>query len=463
MNGVVGISPAPDAYSVLPVRIAILSLLWGVFFIKFPVLIVIGLLVGVFVVAHYAINVGRVDRINLLIGLNFAYWLYSGLLTGALDLGMLLTPSYYQNEGRIFVSYVAFIIISSSLVGTATLNFVIRQIGLMAAAGVLLYFVWVAIHPEILSVGRAHNFSGFLSSHTGSGVFFSVLCTFLVIYGATIRSRKLVLLGFVTLLPVLGSGSRASLVALAAVLVWYLSRTVSLKSLLVSSLLVVGLIGAMPTIAPHTYERTAKLFQASTLQSVKAQVVATQTSNWQPGLRKDIEGEEVNILTRILYWGHAMKLFLQSPVLGAGFGRFNDLNVHYEGIRGFYYFGVSGQNNPATLSAHNSYLQMLAETGVVGLGLLLSVWYQLWRRMERARREFANAPEIAGFYLALQGLIIFVLVTALVGHALASPLNSIPVLALLGLGSSFYRNHTQTRQQTAQSESPSHPNGLDPV
>lgn len=63
---------------------------------------------------------------------------------------------------------------------------------------------------------------------------------------------------------------------------------------------------------------------------------------------------------RSVYWGSALKITQQSPVLGVGLDNYQD-----------YYTEFKGETQQETRKAHNDYLQILAEMGVVGLLALL--------------------------------------------------------------------------------------------
>ena len=101
---------------------------------------------------------------------------------------------------------------------------------------------------------------------------------------------------------------------------------------------------------------------------------------------------ESNASVRFVLWERAWHLFTRSPIFGIGFGRYNDINyiswgetiprldlfIGYPNITAFYMepayrFGFG--------HAHNAYFQFLAETGIIGLGLLLFFWILCYRKI----------------------------------------------------------------------------------
>jgi putative inorganic carbon (hco3(-)) transporter len=82
---------------------------------------------------------------------------------------------------------------------------------------------------------------------------------------------------------------------------------------------------------------------------------------------------EEDAVTRLLLWGAAANLFIQSPVIGVGWGNFADL------------YTSEAPSIPGALAAHNLYFQLLAEIGLVGfvafLYLILKAWRQAWNQL----------------------------------------------------------------------------------
>jgi len=113
---------------------------------------------------------------------------------------------------------------------------------------------------------------------------------------------------------------------------------------------------------------------------------------------------DVNILRRLEFWDKAWYMFSRSPMFGIGYGRFNDIYqrdlnrlIGYPGVISFYmdpnyYFNAS--------HAHNSYLQFLTETGILGLALLIIFWSLcfiiIFRAYLNTRDEFSKKVFLSG-------------------------------------------------------------------
>lgn len=94
-------------------------------------------------------------------------------------------------------------------------------------------------------------------------------------------------------------------------------------------------------------------------------------------------------VTHGLIWKDALKMWLDHPVLGAGLGRFHLEFPAYAspGLRALW-----PQSEVVVNFAHSEPVQFLAETGLLGAGLLL--W--LWIAFARSARPAAGPPEADG-------------------------------------------------------------------
>ena len=92
---------------------------------------------------------------------------------------------------------------------------------------------------------------------------------------------------------------------------------------------------------------------------------------------------------RLLRWGQAVTMFLENPILGKGYGAFAMLYEEDVALVGSY-------TAQYQLGAHSEYLQVMAELGIVGLG----VW--IWLNVAFLRYGFRSLRTLDdGFYRAI--------------------------------------------------------------
>ena len=92
---------------------------------------------------------------------------------------------------------------------------------------------------------------------------------------------------------------------------------------------------------------------------------------------------------RLLRWGQALVMFVESPILGKGYGAFAMLYEEDVALVGSY-------TAQYQLGAHSEYLQVMAELGIVGLG----VW--IWLNFAFLRYGFRALSTIDdGFYRSI--------------------------------------------------------------
>jgi putative inorganic carbon (HCO3(-)) transporter len=109
---------------------------------------------------------------------------------------------------------------------------------------------------------------------------------------------------------------------------------------------------------------------------------------------------DTNVSTRFFLWNIAVKEFASAPLTGVGPGNYQ--------VR-LQEFGSSPPNaNLGTLTTHNAYLNVLAETGAPGLllflGFLVYSWVYLRRRFpDDPRTDALQGSIAAGFIVAVVG------------------------------------------------------------
>ncbi|MEZ5567191.1 MAG: O-antigen ligase family protein [Halioglobus sp.] len=106
--------------------------------------------------------------------------------------------------------------------------------------------------------------------------------------------------------------------------------------------------------------------------------------------------KSVSVSERFKLWDAALRAFVENPLTGFGFG-------DNRGIFDFYY----NPWNPGLLTVHSTYLQVLIETGIVGLLLLLFFFYCLLRMFWRSATLYRRQGDAFGWNLSIAILISF--------------------------------------------------------
>jgi O-antigen ligase len=207
--------------------------------------------------------------------------------------------------------------------------------------------------------------------------------------------------------------------------------------------MVLGAFGALVLLAllPHYAERVVSIGQ-----------VAVQSLGLSPGGLRNADGAARGRMTEMMAAG---LVFVDHPILGAGPGM---AQVHYPK----YAAKVGGKVRPGTRRSHNLFLQLAAETGVLGLAAFFAILGVVFVGLERARRRhFHRDREMWAVICGLELALIISLTTSLFLHAAyvryfwlllglcvaASAVSSIPVLVRLlsrMLGETMVRLRPQT-------------------
>ncbi|MGD8377460.1 MAG: O-antigen ligase family protein, partial [Acidobacteriota bacterium] len=146
-------------------------------------------------------------------------------------------------------------------------------------------------------------------------------------------------------------------------------------------------------------------------------------------------GNEPSLVQRTMVWGSTMKLFEDFPVLGVGLGAYAPAFLHYY---------PSGTMN-LWLQAHNDYVQILAEIGIVGTAVvayglivfLLRIFAALVSSREPVRERF--------LYYGLVTGILAILFHAVVEFNLQVPANAAFFVVLCALALAQRNRFRRTR------------------
>ena len=102
-----------------------------------------------------------------------------------------------------------------------------------------------------------------------------------------------------------------------------------------------------------------------------------------------------------------------------------------------------GEKKLTSSNAHSSYFHIGSESGIIGLLLYFPIWIFLFLRVHKGAKLLVNFQDIKAYMVACEALIIYSLMCAVTGHALASPSLMIPVFTIVGMGMAYLRTNVQ--------------------
>lgn len=142
------------------------------------------------------------------------------------------------------------------------------------------------------------------------------------------------------------------------------------------------------------------VFYSSPRLHDRVSLVANEFQAWQPN--QGDPGSSAG--TRLSFYYNAIQIVADHPLSGVGTG----------GFEAAFTGQIKGTNIATTPNPHNEYLLVAAQTGVVGLALLLYLFYTLWRNAPLLDTAFAQD---AGRGLVLAYLVNCTFNSALHDHA----------------------------------------------
>lgn len=354
----------------------------------------------------------------------YTYWLVSYVVTGA-PLSNLFSFKFIRFDGALFIAYLPLLLLTDFRLDPA---FIRRSIGLFLTilSGVALLGLAEFVDRTVVPLGLSalpeplqliHNaslatdiFHGFFRAHNAAGAIYAMAA--LVAFAQLVLGQNPSLLSLPTLwlgcnfVGLMLTQSRSAYVAflITLIVVFFRRRMFFLKALKFGSLILIPLLYLL-LVQPAVNQRTEAV------------------SNL----------EDPNVVTRFLYYQRALDDFIQSPIVGSGFGRFNDELKVYSGIPHLVYFATSGAVVNDDSHAHNSYLHFLAEGGIVGAGLMLAIWISTFRWISNRKKLFA--PSSFGFCLAqaLQACIVLQFLMSMTEHMMGTAISSLAIFTLCGL------------------------------
>ncbi len=366
-----------------------------------------------------------------LISLPFlGFMLVSGAFAGSLPTSGAALAAWLTADGRALTAFLPLVFLGSSRVRRADYDVFVRGVVVMVWANLLLYGATLGgVLPKSLITIRKLSFNGLTSSHHAVGLLMGVAMLVLLaeLHRGRISQRRLLLTLLAAFIVLIVSGSRTAMVGLLSVGLYQLVRHRKASEILrVFAVLVVG-VGVVLVFSAKELDTVSSLFspdfQRQAAEAFWRGMDQPEAQTYNAGLG---EGYLANIIIRFFYFGIAIGFFVASPLVGIGAFRYTDSNLTFSGTDGLVYVATSGTPEGAELiGAHNQFLGVLAEGGLLGIALFMLIWVHLFR----AGRRVGDARHGQ----LVRNIVVFSLATGLTGYTMTSPALTFIALTAVGL------------------------------
>lgn len=354
----------------------------------------------------------------------YVYWISSYICTGA-PISNLFSFDFLRFDGALLIAYLPLLLVADTRLDPVfirrTFGLFLSIMSIVALLG-LAEFVDSTVSPLGLSqlpesLQLVHNaslsagiFHGFFRAHNAAGAIYSIAA--LISFALLARAKNPSLLSWpafwfaTNVIGIVLTQSRTAYVAfLAALVVMFFWRRKFLKR---------SINYGVPILLPLLY-----LLLVQPAVTHRAQEVS--------------DLEDPNIVTRFIYYQRAIEDFTQSPIVGTGFGRFNDQLKIYSGVPHLVYFATGGSSVDDDSHAHNSYLHFLAEGGIIGLALMLGVWITTFRWVGRQKHIFEEGSFGHCFALGIQACIVLEFFMSFTEHMMGTAVSALTIFTFIGL------------------------------
>jgi len=306
----------------------------------------------------------------------------------------LLNYDFYRYDGNFIISFAPFLAVP----------FVKTKIDVIKMVKAFVVVSTIVNFPPMVRSGFSHfgDFDGLFIAHNAFGGFLMSTVAVSYVWWRQERSRAGLLLFTMNIVYLLVSGSRGSLlgIGLAIPSLFLIDR---LKGAWVGGgILLIVLIEA--AILSQTYPIYLEY------HGLTESLIAADTDG----------SKEANVAIRALFdWPRGLECFFASPIFGAGFGAVNDLPLDFKESFSLFQFN-RGPHIYDSAHAHNSFIHILGEQGVVGFAIFMMFWVSVFREANGARdQRFMRAIALLGYFSLT--------FASFTEHRIPAPSNALPV------------------------------------
>ena len=348
------------------------------------------------------------------------------LLALIYDMKSLLKYEFYRRDGNLFITYAPLLILPL-IKNDIDMNKLLEKfLSIMAIINIVLIIQYLTQNSiqEILKNERVAFFM--FQTHNAAGGYISTLLCLSIGVFVTNKNTKNFAVIVVNTIALLLTNSRGSIIGVIFALLVLICNTKALHKFqkILKNIDIKLFVLCLTTIIMVSSIIMANLGNKVLIEPKDEFELPKELTQYE-WIFKTI-GRSHTIINRTCYlWPRAMRLFTESPLLGTGFGSYTDRPYELlKIIPNILEINVS-EVKYSDSHAHNSYLHVLSETGILGFSILMVTLFYI-------RKSILNI-ENKTYKCALYSTFICIVFSSFTEHRLFTPSQLLPFTIILGL------------------------------
>ncbi|WP_461672885.1 O-antigen ligase family protein [Priestia megaterium] len=330
-----------------------------------------------------------------------------------------LSYDFFRRDGNVFITFAPLLVLSFIRAKLPLNKIIVTFIYWCSIINLIFMLIYLATGGTIFFHEAVYNF--LFKAHNAAGGFLGALCTLSIGYYFGTKQKVFLFFSIINLVGLYLTDSRGSILGLIIAFIIVILFKERNPKLVVTVIIIFQIV----------------LLSVIYIQSDKQTFLSETFTYHSSG---SDENRESTIAARSTYiWPRAIYLFLQSPVVGTGFGSYNDSPYNLYGIPHLLEINLPSIYINGDDHAHHTFLNVLAETGIIGLFLLFLFLFKVWK--------FINIIEKDPLRISLLLYFWFNILTSFTEHRLFTPSQMLPFTIILGLSIAHSRYENKIKKE----------------
>ncbi len=360
---------------------------------------ILGICIPFIILKNFLLKEYKINKILFYVILMLGYFFISTLIYYPESL---LEYDFYRRDGNVFITFLPLLILLNFSF-KINIEYIIKSFIYFATMVNMIFLCIFFVTGGTIWFYEENTYHFLFFAHNAAGGFLMMLVIFSLSLYLRYKNNYNLFVLFINLLGLYEVDSRGSILGIIFSILMLCALKKGYEKYLINLFIIVQII---------MYSYIYSYFD-SALVDVDI-------------IDNDFLGRGGTIIDRIFFlWPRAIYLFLQSPFLGIGFGGYNDLPYNLDGIAGLLMYNAPSIYIFSDAHAHNTFLNVLSETGIVGLIILVMLLLSINSFIKSINNKFLFHILYLGLWSA-----IFSSVTE---HRLFTPSQMIPYFIILGL------------------------------